>query len=399
MENKAVAGSSAPLWFRILWGTFTEWWIASKGTSRCLNLVFCSSAISWTRRAMDFWRKSVNRIWKRTIWNTNQVDGAHTSLRRSAVRTFETVEKHAAPTSRNNHLSRKSNIDLILEIVGMLKVETLVGRSYYSSSISPRPTASKPLIIASKIFQIIFLDCHTGLQKYVSTWWVVKMFVPGLVANASPLARRLMFGLQNGDPQMLHFISFFLMIKTLQFLLEPGQFHSLSIMRWWRGLVRGSSCICGKSLPADWILCWPWPGIFYCSQQTLGLPQFSTGWCDLTKMGDSMWQHTKSLSPNFSQAMTRALLLLTMECHHIISRFHHVGFLPVQNQPFFINAPWGWSSCHYLKIIKILFQGLWRMISKIISRPCHHQNNFNILKKNISSIYFWMVDVLNTISK
>ena len=31
------------------------------------------------------------------------------------------------------------------------------------------------------------------------------------------------------------------------------------------------------------------------------------------------------------------------------------------------------------------------MVSKIISRPCHHQHNFNILKKKIDDIYFTIV--------
>ena len=36
------------------------------------------------------------------------------------------------------------------------------------------------------------------------------MFVPGFIANASPLACRFMFGLQNGDPQNVAFYEVFL---------------------------------------------------------------------------------------------------------------------------------------------------------------------------------------------
>ena len=77
--------------------------------------------------------------------------------------------------------------------------------------------------------------------------------------------------------------------------------------------------------------------------------------------------------------------------------FKFLSIGPSSNGQKTINAPWGWSSWRYLKIIKNLFQGLCRMVSKIISRPCHHQHNFNILKKN--DIYSTMVDVVNTISK
>ena len=57
------------------------------------------------------------------------------------------------------------------------------------------------------------------------------MFVPDLVEIARSLACRFMFGLQNGDPKMLHFTRLFLnMIKIPQFLLAPSHFHSLSLV-------------------------------------------------------------------------------------------------------------------------------------------------------------------------
>ena len=49
------------------------------------------------------------------------------------------------------------------------------------------------------------------------------MLVPGLVANACPLACRLLFGLQNGDPQNLTFYEFLWnMIKTYLVFVTLG---------------------------------------------------------------------------------------------------------------------------------------------------------------------------------
>ena len=72
---------------------------------------------------------------------------------------------------------------------------------------------------------------QNSTNGWVFIWRVVKMFVPGLVEIACSLARRFMFGLQNGDPtKLLHFTILFLkMIKIPQFLLAPSHVHSLSL--------------------------------------------------------------------------------------------------------------------------------------------------------------------------